>query len=75
MLLGAAAAVAPVPEVEVAAFWSAVLGAAGVVEAALELAGAEEVLDEVEVEDWLMSVELLDGVAGAALVDEGAVEL
>ena len=41
------------------------------VEAALDDAGAADELAE----DWLMSVELLEGVAGAAVVDDGAVEL
>ena len=62
-----AAAFAPVAVVEVAAFWSAVL-AGGVVEAALDVAGG---VDELE----LKLVELLEGVAGAAVVDEGVVEL
>ena len=72
MLLGAAAAVAPVPEVEVAAFWSAAVVVAGEVEAALDDAGAEEVLDEVE--EAVVSIELLDGVTGAAVVDDGVEE-
>jgi hypothetical protein len=73
LLLGAAAAVAPVPEVEVAV-WSAVV--AGGVEAALDDAGAEEALDEVEeaVESRELLEVALDGVAGAALVDDGVEE-
>ena len=47
--------------------------AGGVVEAALDDAGAEEALDEVE--EAVESIELLDGVAGAAVVDDGAAEL
>jgi hypothetical protein len=70
LVLGVAVAlVAPVPVVEVA-FWSAVLLVAGAVEAALDDAGAEEDVDEVE--DWLlMSVALVDGVA-TGVVDEEA---
>ncbi len=73
MLLGAAAALAPVAAAPVAAaelaaaFWSALL-AGGAVETALDDAGAA---DELE----LKLVELLEGVAGAAVVDDGVVEL
>lgn len=49
---------------------------AGVVEAALDDAGAEEALDEVEeaVESRELLEVALDGVAGAALVDDGLEE-
>lgn len=69
--------VAATPAEEVAgwavAFWSTVLVVEGMVEAALEVTGAEDVLAEVEAE--LESNELLEGVvlvAGAAAVVDAA---